>query len=199
MKKLLIGTTNPSKFQTMAKQLEGMDVDIISPNDLGVCITVAEDARTAEGNALQKALAWHQATGLPVLTEDSGLLFLDLPLDHPDQPGVLVRRAAGHEMTDDEMFQWFAALAHRHGGRLRAVWQDAWCLMLDEAHCTTYTDSPEELEPWAFWLVDTPVHDKDYPCWPLERIIIRSETNTPGNKWHRDRFQNWLREHIISF
>ena len=198
MKKLLIGTTNPSKYATMVKQLEGLNVDVVSPADLAVRITAPEDARTAEGNAVQKAQAWHSATGLPVLTEDSGLVFLDLPPDHPDQPGVLVRRAAGHEMTDTEMFDWFSALAHRHGGKLRAVWQDAWCLMLDDAHCTTYTDSLEELEPWAFWLVDTPVHDADYPGWPLERIIIRSETNTPSSKWNRERFRAWLRERIAS-
>lgn len=196
MKKLVIGTTNPSKFVTMANQLEGLPVEAISPADLGLRIAAAEDARTAEGNALQKAQAWHQATDLPVLTADSGLIFLDLPLDHPDQPGVLVRRAAGHEMTDQEMFDWFSALAHRHGGKLRAVWQDAWCLMTDDAHYAIYTDSLEELEPWAFWLVDTPVHDADYPGWPLERIIVRSEANAPASKWYRKRFQTWLRDHI---
>lgn len=198
MRKLLIGTTNPSKFDTIRKQLEGLDVDVLSPAALGLRITAAEDARTAEGNALQKALAWHKATGLPVIAADSGLVFLDLPEDHPDQPGVLVRRAAGHEMTDAEMFDWFSALAHRHGGKLRAVWQDAWCLLVDETHYAIYTDSRDELEPWAFWLVDTPVHDVDYPGWPLERIIIRSETNAPASKWTRLRFRDWLREHINS-
>lgn len=199
MKKVLIGTTNLSKFETMTEQLEGLDVEAVSPADLGVRITAAEDARTAEGNALQKAQAWHRATGLPVLTADSGLVFLDLPPDHSDQPGVLVRRAAGFEMTDDEMFDWFSSLAHRHGGKLRAVWQDAWCFMIDETHYATYADSLEELEPWAFWLVDTPVHSEVYPGWPLERIIIRSETNQPGSKWKRDRFRRWLQEQMISF
>lgn len=198
MKKLLIGTTNPSKFKTMADQLEHLEVDVVSPDELGIRITAAEDARTADGNALQKARAWHRAAGMPVLTADSGLVFLDLPPDHPDQPGVLVRRAAGYEMTDAEMFDWFSALAHQHGGKLRAVWQDAWCLMVDEEHYAIYTDSLEELEPWAFWLVDKPVHDVDYPGWPLERIIIRSETNAPASKWNRDRFKRWLREHIPS-
>ena len=197
MKKLLIGTTNLSKFQTMADQFEGLPVNVVSPVDLGLRITAPEDDRTADGNALQKARAWHRACGLPVLTEDSGLLFLDLPPDHPDQPGVGVHRAAGHDMTDEEMFDWFSALCRRHGGRLRAVWQDAWCLMRDEEHYALYTDSPEELEPWAFWMVDTPVHDIDYPGWPLERIIIRSKENTPGNKWQRERFKAWMREQII--
>lgn len=198
MKKLLIGTTNPSKFQVMIEQLRGTDVQAISPADLCLRIAAAEDAKTAEGNALQKARAWHDASGLPVLTEDSGLVFLDLPENHPDQPGVLVRRAAGHEMTDAEMFDWFAALAHRHGGKLRAAWQDAWCLMLDGDHYSTYADRLEELGPWAFWLVDKPVHDDDYPGWPLERIIIRSEGNAPGSKWVRERFRTWLRDHIAS-
>ncbi|MCH5285803.1 MAG: hypothetical protein J1E43_00105 [Christensenellaceae bacterium] len=198
MKKLLIGTTNPSKYGSMLQQLEGIDVASISPAELGIQVDSAEDARTAEGNALEKARAWHQTTGLPVLTEDSGLVFLDLPPDHPDQPSVHVRRAAGHVMTDDEMFDWFTALAHRHGGKLRAAWQDAWCLMIDEDHCFTYADSVDELGPWSFWMMDHPVHDLIQPGWPLERIIIRSEESAVARKWGRERLRKWLKENIAS-
>lgn len=198
MRKLLIGTTNPSKYGNMLRQLQGMDVTPVSPTELGVRIDTAEDARTAEGNALQKAQAWHQATGMPVLTEDSGLVFLDLPLNHPDQPGVRVRRAAGHEMTDAEMTAWFAALAHRHGGKLRAAWQDAWCLLTDETHFSTYADSIEDLEPWAFWLVDTPVHPNDQPGWPLECLIIRSEDSVKARELGRDRLRCWLKKNLSS-
>lgn len=198
MNKLLIGTTNPSKLKTMVRQLRDIDVDPVSPADLGVHIGTAEDARTAEGNAFQKALTWHRASGLPVLTEDSGLVFLDLPLDHPDQPGVWVRRAAGYEMTDEEMLEWFTALAHRHGGKLRAAWQDAWCLMIDEQHYATFADSVEELGPWSFWLVDHLVHANDFPGWPLERIIIRSEASALSREQGRDRLRSWLKENLLS-
>lgn len=198
MKKLLIGTSNPSKFKNMVNQLSGVDVTTISPAEIGVRIDTSEDARTAEGNAVQKALAWHRASGLPVLTEDSGLVLLDLPLDHPDQPGVLVRRAPGYEMSDDEMVAWYAALAHRHGGRLLAAWQDAWCLMRDEEHYVTYADGVEELRPWGFWLMDEIVHPEIQPGWPLERMILRSETSVHAREKGRDQLRLCLKEHIAS-
>lgn len=192
MKKLLIGTTNPSKYATMVRQVQHLNLTPVSPTELGISIDAAEDARTAEGNALEKARAWHQATGLSVLTEDSGLVFFDLPPDHPDQPGVHVRRAAGHVMSDEEMFDWFTALAHRHGGKLRAAWQDAWCLLKDDEHYVTFADTLDELLPWSFWMMDHPVHTNIQPGWPLERIIIRSDTSSVAQKWGR--LQAWLKE-----
>lgn len=199
MNRLLMGTANPSKYANMVKQLQGVEIIPVAPSELGLRIDTAEDARTAEGNALQKALAWHHASGMPVLTEDSGLVLLDLPLDHPDQPGVWVRRAAGYEMSDEEMVAWYTSLAHRHGGKLKAAWQDAWCLMKDEAHYALYADSVDELEPWSFWMMDHPVHPNNQPGWPLESIIIRSEASSAARKWGRRRLHAWLKENIVSF
>ena len=196
MRKLLIGTSNPSKYAAMVRYLQGLDVTPVSPAELDVRIDTAEDDRTAEGNARQKALAWHRASGLPVLTEDSGLVLLDLPLDHSDQPGVWVRRAPGYEMTDEEMVAWYTALARRHGGRIRAAWQDAWCLMADENTFVTYADRVEELQPWGFWLMDRLVHTEVQPGWPLERIIIRSGTSAASREQGRERLRNWLKENI---
>lgn len=192
MRKLLIGSANPSKTQLMRALLQDLDVIPVSPAELHLLIGDAEDARTAEGNALQKALAWHRASRLPVLTEDSGLVFLDLPPDHPDQPGVWVRRATGHEMTDEEMYEWFASLAHRHGGRLRASWQDAWCLLVNETRYAILVDSPEELAQKAFDLLDHPVSDRVQPGWPLERLIVRSEVCVNARKLGRDHVRKWL-------
>lgn len=191
-KTLLIGTENPSKGQLMGDMAKRVGVEPVFPSDLGLSLDDAENARTAEGNAMQKALAWRRLTRLPVLTEDSGLVFLDLPPEHPDQPGVLVRRAAGHVMTDEEMFAWFAALARRHGGRLRGSWQDAWCLLPDETRVLTCVDTPEELEAKAFTLLDHPVHDRVTPGWPLERLIVRSEDGVSAREQNRERVLRWL-------
>lgn len=198
MKELLIGTSNPSKYAAMVRQLQGAEVTPVSPAELGVRIDTAEDARTAEGNARQKALAWFRASGMPVLTEDSGLVLLDLPLDHPDQPGVWVRRAPGYEMTDEEMVAWYTALAHRHGGRLRAAWQDAWCLMTGESTFVIYADRVDELQPWGFWLMDHVIHNEVQPGWPLERIIIRSETSAASRVLGHERLRGWLKENVDS-
>ena len=172
--KLLIGTHNPSKLRAMqANFAPEDDVQCVSPASFQLHVTIPEDARDALGNAMQKALAYHRATGLPTLAEDSGLVFLDLPPEHPDQPGVHVRRMVdGHVMEDDEeMLRWYQSIAHRHGGRLRAAWQDAYCLVLDEAHIYTRADTPEELYPYAFEMMDTPCAARN-EGWPIDSLSV---------------------------
>ncbi len=169
MQTLLIGTNNPSKLEITRSYLAPYDVQVVSPRSLGLDDIPAEGARTAIGNAIEKAKAWHAVSGLPVITEDSGLVFLDLPLDHPDQPGVHVRRAAGHVMTDDEMLAWYQAIIHRHGGQLRAAWADAWCLLSSPDCYWTYEDPFEKLELHARTMIDQPC-DKRLPGWPLDSL-----------------------------
>ena len=103
MKTILVGPNNPSKLALIRQDLVGLGVECVSPADLHLTDIPAETARSASENALLKAQAWHRASGLPVITEDSGLVFVDLPTDHPDQPGVFVRRVGGKTLTDEEI------------------------------------------------------------------------------------------------
>lgn len=167
--KLLIGTHNPSKLHSMQSNFDPEDgVCCVSPAEMHLTLDIPENARDAQGNAIQKALAYHRASGLPTLAEDSGLIFLDLPADHPDQPGVHVRRMLnGHVMEDDdEMLRWYQQIAHRHGGRLRAAWQDAYCLVLDEDHIHTRT-----LMPYVFIMTDQPCSARK-AAWPIDSLSI---------------------------
>lgn len=172
--KLLLGTHNPSKLQSMQANFVSEDgVICVSPAELHLMPDIPENQRDARGNAIQKALAYHRASDLPTLAEDSGLYFLDLPADHPDQPGVHVRRMLnGHVMEDDdEMLHWYQQIAHRHGGMLRAAWQDAYCLVLDEEHIHVRADTPEELAPFAFYMTDQPCSAR-HAGWPIDSLSI---------------------------
>lgn len=175
MKKILIGTNNPSKFRVFVDYLQGLDVCCVSPAQLGLQDIPAETAKSAAGNALQKARAWHRLSGLPVITEDSGLVFVDLPKEHPDQPGVTVRRAAGHVMNDDEMLAWYSAIIHRHGGKLRAAWEDAWCILKDESTYALHEDQPETLAHHAKLMLDVPCATR-LPGWPLDSLTFDPAT-----------------------
>lgn len=169
MQKILIGTNNPSKWKVIASFLADMPVECVSPAQLGLEDVPPETAGDAAGNALQKALAWHRLAGLPVITEDSGLVFLDLPSDHPDQPGVMVRRPHGYTMDDDEMLAYYQQIAHRHGGRIRFAWQDAWCVLHDEKHYTFYVEDEEIMNRHARIMVDRPCEAR-LPGWPLDSL-----------------------------
>ncbi|MGN0747361.1 MAG: non-canonical purine NTP pyrophosphatase [Aristaeellaceae bacterium] len=213
MKRLLLGTNNPSKFRWTAAFFDPQEVTCVSPAQLGLRVDPPEQARTAEGNVIEKALAFHRASGLPVLTEDSGLVFLDLPRDHADQPGVRVRRPIGHApLNDDEdMLRWYLQLVHRHGGRLRAAWQDAWCLLTDEDHYVTRVDDDEALARHAVVMLDTP-GERRTPGWPLDSMTFSDaagkyladmtpeeqraarQQDTPELAEDSRRFRAWLRE-----
>lgn len=190
--RLLIGTNNPSKLKLMRSYVDPDQAECISPIDLSIHVDAPENARSAAGNALQKALAFHRATGLPVLTEDSGLIFLDLPLDHPDQPGVHVRRPAGRSTfnDDEEMLQYYANVIHRHGGTLRAAWQDAWCLLKDESHYATYADDVDTLSQHAMVLVDTPCEER-HPGWPLDSLTFSKASN---KYWAAMSIEEWEKD-----
>jgi len=70
--RLLVATHNHGKLEEIAKLLEPFGIAVVSAGDLGL----AEPAETEDsfvGNARIKAHAAAQATGLPALSDDSGI------------------------------------------------------------------------------------------------------------------------------
>ncbi len=74
MLELLFGTTNPGKLRELRRLVSGLDVRVISPEDLGRPLPeVVEDGRTFHENAAKKASAYARFCGLHALADDSGL------------------------------------------------------------------------------------------------------------------------------
>jgi len=71
--KLLIATNNKGKLKEIQAILRDLDIDLVTPADLGLELDVVEDGRTYAKNATKKALAFFQASGLTSLADDSGL------------------------------------------------------------------------------------------------------------------------------
>jgi len=197
MMKLLIATHNPSKLRFMKELLSGAKVTCVSPAELGLRCDAPETAPDAAGNALEKAQAWYKVSGLPVYAEDSGLVFLDLPRNHPDQPGVHVRRIGDITMDDDAMREYYRQLAHQHGGKLRCAWQSANCLLFSQDDYAIYADDDMQLERRAFILTDCD-NGKRMPGWPLESLkstedsVLRPEDRAK----YRAIVGDWLRYQI---
>ncbi len=70
--RLLVATHNRGKLEEIAKLLEGFGISVISAGDLGLPEPV-ETEDSFVGNARIKAHAAAQATGLPALSDDSGI------------------------------------------------------------------------------------------------------------------------------
>ena len=90
--RLVSGTANPHKLAEIAGILEGLVELLPRPDDVP---DVVEDAGTLEGNARLKADAVCAATGLPAVSDDTGL-FVDA-LD--GEPGVETAYYAGPNAT----------------------------------------------------------------------------------------------------
>lgn len=93
--RLVAATANVKKLAEIQAMLDHLDVEVVPMTELGVDSPV-EDGDTFEANALIKARACHEATGLPSVADDSGL-----EVDALDgAPGVYSARYAGEDADD---------------------------------------------------------------------------------------------------
>jgi XTP/dITP diphosphohydrolase len=96
--KILIATANQGKVNEIRDLVTDLPIVFLSLADVKNPPDVVEDESTFEGNALKKARALAQATGMVTLADDSGLC-----VDALDgRPGVLSARYAGEGKTDAE-------------------------------------------------------------------------------------------------
>jgi XTP/dITP diphosphohydrolase len=70
--RMVLATANRAKLAELERILEGVDVELVPMDELGLDSPV-EDGDTFEDNALIKARAAALASGLPALADDSGL------------------------------------------------------------------------------------------------------------------------------
>lgn len=94
--RLLIGTGNQGKVIEYRALLGGLDIVLVSPDELEPVPTEpAEDHDTYRENAIAKAEAYAAATGLPTVADDSGLEVDALG----GAPGVRSRRYFGDDAS----------------------------------------------------------------------------------------------------
>jgi XTP/dITP diphosphohydrolase len=73
MQKLLIATNNKGKVEEIQDLLKDINVELMTPNDIGLKLDVKEDGNTYAENAEKKAVAFARASRLISLADDSGL------------------------------------------------------------------------------------------------------------------------------
>jgi XTP/dITP diphosphohydrolase len=94
--RLLLATHNPGKRREWLALLDGVDVELLLPEEVGLDMDVKETGETYTENALLKARTLGAASGMPALADDSGL-----EVDALDgAPGI---RSARYRLGSDEV------------------------------------------------------------------------------------------------
>ncbi len=98
-RRLLVATRSRHKLRELGELLDlPPDVELLSPDDLGIEGEPEETGETFETNARIKARYYALRSGLPTLADDSGLEVEALD----GGPGVRTRRFAGEDATDEQ-------------------------------------------------------------------------------------------------
>ncbi len=95
MDKLVLASRNPNKIEEMAELLKPLGIEVYSALNFPELAEVVEDQLTLEGNALKKARYVQSVTGLPSLSDDTGLEVEALN----GAPGVFSARYSGEDAT----------------------------------------------------------------------------------------------------
>ena len=121
--RLLVATRSRHKLRELRELLEvPPEVELVSPDDVGIDGEPDETGETFETNARIKARHYARLSGLPTLADDSGLEVDALG----GGPGVRTRRYAGPDATDEanneKLLRELAGLpASRRGARYVCV------------------------------------------------------------------------------
>ena len=98
MKEIIFASKNEGKVKEVRHILNGINVKILSLNDVGFEDEIHESADTFEGNAKIKAEIIYNKFKLPTIADDSGITALQLG----NEPGVYSARYAGENATDND-------------------------------------------------------------------------------------------------
>jgi len=164
----IYGTLNPAKLKVMEDFLEPINIEIVGLKSLGMTFPdVDESGSSPLENARIKALAYYNILKSPVFACDSGLYIEGLSED--EQPGVHIRRVNNKRMDDEQMIDYYTAVAAKLGGKAPAQYRNAICLVMSENEI--YEDFSEDLFGEAFFITDKP-HAKRVQGFPLDSISV---------------------------
>ena len=187
--KLLYGTNNQAKLESMKRVTNQLGIEIFGFSDLKIMPDfknvklpdIEETGKNPLENAIIKAKEYYKILRIPLFSCDSGLYFENV--DEDLQPGTYVRRVRGKELSDVQMVEYYGNLAKNHGGKLVAKYKNAICLILGENQMFTRMDESIEIGP--FYMVDKP-HEKMVPGFPLDALSVDIETG----KYFQDMDEN---------
>ena len=113
--KFVLASQNKHKLEEMQAILSAHGVEAVLQSDLGLHVDVEETGETFAENAMLKAKAVMEASGLPAIADDSGVCCDALS----GAPGVYSARYGGPELDDAGRYRLL--LANMQGAKTRAA------------------------------------------------------------------------------
>ena len=99
--KFVLASQNPHKLKEMNDILSAHGVEVVLESDIGLQVEVEETGSTFAENAMLKAKAVMEASGLPAIADDSGVCVDALN----GAPGIYSARYGGPELNDTQRYQ----------------------------------------------------------------------------------------------
>ncbi len=96
-RKLVFATNNLHKLDEI-RSVAGLEIEILSLDDINLQVEIPEDYETLQENALQKARFIHDKTGMDCFADDTGLEIDSLN----GRPGVKSARYAGTQCNPED-------------------------------------------------------------------------------------------------
>ena len=148
---IIVASGNPGKRTFLEPFFAGSGCTLKSCD---VSLDVEENGADPAENALIKAEYCAEFLGKPAVALDSGLYFVDLPIDDPRQPGLFVRRVGGRELSYEEMVGYYRAVARSFGGRVKAAWYDGYAISFGKGKSGRFLMPEKARITQTFFLLD---------------------------------------------
>lgn len=113
--KFVLASQNKHKLAEMQSILSAQGVEVVLESDLGLHVEVEETGETFAENAMIKARAVMEASGLPAIADDSGVCVDALN----GGPGIYSARYGGPELDDTGRYRLL--LENMRGAKTRAA------------------------------------------------------------------------------
>lgn len=196
---LFYATNNKSKLHNMVYRLRDYPIKVICPEDRNLSIDVVENGKTAVENAILKASRYYEVVKMPTIAGDSGLTLSGV--SEEEQPGLFVRRVQGKVLSDDEMIDYYAALAGKANGECYLHYFTGIALITRDGTFTT------ELKEVPLKLSPVPNKNRKHRGNPLDVITrledgryfneLSDEERTALDKAGEDAFTEFIVSHLL--
>ena len=202
----MLATSNPDKQRTFRWLLDGLPLDLVSPQDSSLTSVPEEEGKTHHAVARLKAQQWSEAGSILAIASDGGLV---VPVLGADWASLYTHRFAGDAASDADRVNrllellkpfrgakrqasWVESLAIAHRGRILASWEVHGATgVISEK---TPAEIPETHGFWAFSLWEFPQLGKTYAQLSLQ------ERDSMDDHWFRLRrlVRRFFQSHFVT-